>query len=51
MSSPNTPSSFRIITADERLKETRGIKGVLTGISGIGKPASFGHSMRTARSS
>lgn len=37
MSSPTKPSSFRIITADERLKETRGIKGVLTGISGIGK--------------
>ena len=37
MMSPNNPSSFRIITADERLKETRGIKGVLTGISGIGK--------------
>ena len=28
---------FRIITADERLAERRGIKGVLTGISGIGK--------------
>ncbi|WP_204623744.1 ATP-binding protein [Crenalkalicoccus roseus] len=31
------PGGFRIITADERLAEQRGIKGVLTGISGIGK--------------
>ena len=31
------PSALRIITADERLKEKRGIKGVLTGVSGIGK--------------
>ena len=30
-------AAFRIITADERLAEQRGIKGVLTGISGIGK--------------
>jgi AAA domain-containing protein len=37
--SPSNASnaSLKIITADERLKETRGIKGVLTGISGIGK--------------
>nr|WP_244970602.1 ATP-binding protein [Novosphingobium aerophilum] len=28
---------MQIITADERLKERRGIKGVLTGTSGIGK--------------
>ena len=28
---------FRIITADERMAEQRGIKGVLTGIAGIGK--------------
>lgn len=28
---------FRIITADERMREKRGIKGVLTGISGMGK--------------
>jgi hypothetical protein len=31
------PGGFRIITADQRLAEQRGIKGVLTGISGIGK--------------
>ena len=31
------PAGFRIITADERMAEQRGIKGVLTGISGIGK--------------
>lgn len=31
------PGGFRIITADERMAEQRGIKGVLTGISGIGK--------------
>lgn len=37
MSVPFASSSFRIITADQRLKEARGIKGVLTGISGIGK--------------
>ena len=30
-------TAFRIITADQRLAEQRGIKGVLTGISGIGK--------------
>ncbi len=30
-------SGFRIITADARMAEQRGIKGVLTGISGIGK--------------
>jgi AAA domain len=29
--------SLRIITADQRVAEPRGIKGVLTGISGIGK--------------
>lgn len=28
---------LQIITADERMRERRGIKGVLTGISGIGK--------------
>src|SRR5262245_41225485 len=28
---------LHIITADQRLAEQRGIKGVLTGISGIGK--------------
>lgn len=32
---PKPPS--RIITADERMREKRGIKGVLTGISGMGK--------------
>ena len=32
-----SPAAFRIITADQRLAEQRGIKGVLTGISGIGK--------------
>jgi len=40
MSAPfnNAPTSrLRIITADERLAEARGIKGVLTGPSGIGK--------------
>lgn len=37
MSAPFGQASLRIITADERLRETRGIKGVLTGISGIGK--------------
>jgi hypothetical protein len=37
MNASNTPTPLKIITADERLKETRGIKGVLTGISGIGK--------------
>ncbi|MDZ7711034.1 MAG: AAA family ATPase [Roseovarius sp.] len=37
MSAPVAPAPLKIITADERLKETRGIKGVLTGISGIGK--------------
>lgn len=31
------PGRLRIISADERLAEQRGIKGVLTGISGIGK--------------
>ena len=31
------PGALRIITADQRLKEKRGIKGVLTGVSGIGK--------------
>lgn len=29
--------SLPIISADERLKETRGIKGVIFGKSGIGK--------------
>jgi hypothetical protein len=37
MSAPLASTGFRIITADERLAERRGIKGVLTGISGIGK--------------
>ena len=40
MSAPFTPQSpgrFRIVTADERLAERRGIKGVLAGVSGIGK--------------
>ncbi|MDI3341595.1 MAG: ATP-binding protein, partial [Sphaerobacter sp.] len=40
MSAPFTPSppgGFRIITADQRLAERRGIKGVLAGGSGIGK--------------
>ena len=37
MSAPFQPAPLKIITADERLRETRGIKGVLTGISGIGK--------------
>lgn len=37
MSVPFEKSSLRIISADERLKEKRGIKGVLTGVSGIGK--------------
>ena len=37
MSAPFAPSPLRIITADERLREVRGIKGVLTGPSGIGK--------------
>lgn len=37
MSAPFASTGFRIITADERLAERRGIKGVLTGISGIGK--------------
>jgi hypothetical protein len=30
-------TGFRIITADERLRERRGVKAVLLGISGIGK--------------
>ena len=37
MSAPFGTAPLRIITADERLQEKRGIKGVLTGISGIGK--------------
>lgn len=37
MSAPFSKAPLRIITADERLSETRGIKGVLTGTSGIGK--------------
>ncbi|WP_173935125.1 ATP-binding protein [Chelativorans sp. Marseille-P2723] len=37
MSAPFQPAPLKIITADERLRKTRGIKGVLTGISGIGK--------------
>ena len=34
-----------IITADQRLAERRGIKGVLAGKSGLGKTASCGHWM------
>jgi hypothetical protein len=37
VSAPFAAAPLQIITADQRLKETRGIKGVLTGISGIGK--------------
>lgn len=37
MSAPFNSGPLQIITADERLKERRGIKGVLTGTSGIGK--------------
>ena len=37
MSAPFGGGPLRIITADERLREARGIKGVLTGTSGIGK--------------
>jgi hypothetical protein len=37
VSAPFGAAPLQIITADERLRETRGIKGVLTGISGIGK--------------
>jgi hypothetical protein len=37
VSAPFSSGPLQIITADERLKERRGIKGVLTGISGIGK--------------
>ena len=37
MSAPFNSGPLQIITADQRLKERRGIKGVLTGISGIGK--------------
>ena len=37
MSTPLNSGPLQIITADERLKERRGIKGVLTGTSGIGK--------------
>lgn len=37
MSAPFAPGGFRIISADDRLAERRGIKGVLTGVSGIGK--------------
>ena len=37
MSAPFGTAPLQIITADQRLQETRGIKGVLTGISGIGK--------------
>lgn len=36
MAAPVT-TGLRIITADQRLAEPRGIKGVLTGIAGIGK--------------
>ena len=31
--------SLPIITADQRLAERRGVKGVLVGKSGIGKPS------------
>ena len=37
MSAPFGAGPLRIISADERLREARGIKGVLTGTSGIGK--------------
>ena len=37
MSAPFNSGPLQIITADQRLKERRGIKGVLTGTSGIGK--------------
>ena len=37
MSAPLNPSRFRIITADERLAEQRGIKACIFGKSGIGK--------------
>ena len=37
MSAPFAAAPLQIITADERLRERRGIKGVLTGVSGIGK--------------
>ena len=37
MTSPFNAQPLQIITADQRMKERRGIKGVLTGISGIGK--------------
>jgi hypothetical protein len=37
VSAPFGAGPIRIITADERLREVRGIKGVLTGTSGIGK--------------
>lgn len=47
MSAPFGKLPLRIITAEERLKETRGIKGVLTGISGIGKTTQ----LRTLKSS
>ncbi len=32
-------TDLKIITADERLAQNRGIKGVITGPSGIGKPS------------
>lgn len=47
MSAPFGKLPLRIITAEERLKETRGIKGVLTGVSGIGKTTQ----LRTLKSS
>jgi hypothetical protein len=37
VSAPFNSGPLQIITADQRLKERRGIKGVLTGTSGIGK--------------
>jgi hypothetical protein len=37
MSAPTNTQQLQIITADQRMQERRGIKGVLTGISGIGK--------------
>lgn len=37
MSAAFSSAPLQIITADERMRERRGIKGVLTGISGIGK--------------
>ena len=35
MTAPFNAQPLQIITADQRMKERRGIKGVLTGISGM----------------